>query len=249
MVSRLRLASGLVLFAYVATHLANHALGLVSLQVLETARGWFVAMWRSPPATAALYGALGLHLGLALWAVYRRRRLLAVDWRALQLLLGLLVPPFLVLHVLGTRFAHQFLGVNDSYTYILLIYFKFSPLDGVKQAIVLVAAWFHGCMGLHYQLRAASWYARARAGSPGGGGAGADPVAPRCGRGGPRGIAPGGGRGMAEDGAGRHPLRRPGGRGAHLSARSRNPARPRRVAGPRPIGPAGARLARISQTP
>ena len=161
MVSRLRLASGLVLFAYVATHLANHALGLVSLQVLETARGWFVAMWRSPPATAALYGALGLHLGLALWAVYRRRRLLAVDWRALQLLLGLLVPPFLVLHVLGTRFAHQFLGVNDSYTYILLIYFKFSPLDGVKQAIVLVAAWFHGYMGLHYQLRAASWYARA----------------------------------------------------------------------------------------
>lgn len=38
MVRRIRLWSGLVLFAYVGTHLANHALGLVSLAAMEGGR-------------------------------------------------------------------------------------------------------------------------------------------------------------------------------------------------------------------
>ena len=35
MVRRLRLVSGLVLFAYLLTHALNHTLGLVSLEALE----------------------------------------------------------------------------------------------------------------------------------------------------------------------------------------------------------------------
>jgi adenylate cyclase len=46
---RVRLASGLVLFAYVTTHLANHALGLVSLDAMEAGRVYFLALWRAPP--------------------------------------------------------------------------------------------------------------------------------------------------------------------------------------------------------
>ena len=42
MSGRLRLWSGYVLFIYVVTHLLNHALGLISLRVLEEGRGWFV---------------------------------------------------------------------------------------------------------------------------------------------------------------------------------------------------------------
>src|SRR5215510_8718225 len=34
--------SGLVLFTYVATHLANHVLGLISLEAMETGRAWFL---------------------------------------------------------------------------------------------------------------------------------------------------------------------------------------------------------------
>ena len=37
-VRRLRLWSGLVLFVYVATHLANHSLGLISLEAMEGGR-------------------------------------------------------------------------------------------------------------------------------------------------------------------------------------------------------------------
>jgi hypothetical protein len=44
-VHRLRLATGLVLFAYLVTHFLNHALGLVSLAVMEAGRLWFARLW------------------------------------------------------------------------------------------------------------------------------------------------------------------------------------------------------------
>ena len=58
LIRRLRLASGLVLLAYLATHFANHALGLISLDQMEEGREWFLLLWRNPRGTAALYGAL-----------------------------------------------------------------------------------------------------------------------------------------------------------------------------------------------
>jgi adenylate cyclase len=160
MVRRLRLASGLVLFAFVLTHFLNHALGLVSLEVLEAGRAWFLAFWRAPPATLLLYGAALLHLGLAFWALYRRRRLAMPAWEATQLLTGLAIPPLLILHILGTRFATETLGVEDSYTYILLIFGKFKPLAPFRQLAVMALAWIHGCIGLHYWLRLRPWYPR-----------------------------------------------------------------------------------------
>ena len=62
------LYSGLVLFSYVATHLANHALGLISLAAMDVGRDWFLAVWRHPLGTAVLYGALLVHIILALAA-------------------------------------------------------------------------------------------------------------------------------------------------------------------------------------
>ncbi|MFQ5466626.1 MAG: adenylate/guanylate cyclase domain-containing protein, partial [Kiloniellaceae bacterium] len=77
------------------------------------------------------------------------------------IVLGLAIPPLLILHILGTRVAHEVLGVNDNYTYVLLVYFVFSPLLGLKQAAVLVVAWVHGCIGLHFWLRLRPWYRQA----------------------------------------------------------------------------------------
>ena len=75
MVGRVRLWSGLVLFAYLATHLANHALGLVSIEAMEYGRRIFLAVWRHPLGTLALYGALLAHVTVALRSLYRRRTL------------------------------------------------------------------------------------------------------------------------------------------------------------------------------
>jgi len=71
----LRLASGLVLFAYVASHLANHALGLFSLAAAERGLALAVTVWHSLPGTVLLYGAAGAHVTLAFAALYRRRTL------------------------------------------------------------------------------------------------------------------------------------------------------------------------------
>ena len=70
-----RLVTGLVLFAYVASHLSNHALGLLGLDAMEAGRQLFLALWRNPICMTALYGSLTIHLALALWALYQRRHL------------------------------------------------------------------------------------------------------------------------------------------------------------------------------
>jgi hypothetical protein len=53
----LRLVSGLVMLVYVASHLANHALGLVSLGVAEAALAGAARFWRNPIMTVLLYQA------------------------------------------------------------------------------------------------------------------------------------------------------------------------------------------------
>jgi len=158
---RARLISGLVLFVYVTTHFLNHALGLISHQVLADGRTVFVAVWRNPVGTLLLYGAIAVHLTMAIWSFYQRRSLRGLsrtDWA--QILLGLAVPPLILLHVLGTRGAHQFFGSEDNYDYVLLIIWVFLPLEGLLQMTALLAAWLHGCIGLRGWLRLYPWYPR-----------------------------------------------------------------------------------------
>jgi adenylate cyclase len=57
-IARARLTSGVVLLVYVATHLLNHALGLISLGAMEWGRNYFLAVWHKPGEALVLYGAL-----------------------------------------------------------------------------------------------------------------------------------------------------------------------------------------------
>lgn len=161
LVNRFRLATGLVLFTYATTHLLNHSLGLISLEAMEGGREWFAAAWFNPVGLTLLYGSLTIHLALAFWSIYRRRSLRMPLWEAAQLLLGLLIPPLLAIHVIGSRGAYQLFGTDHNYIYELLILWVFSPWDGVQLATVLVILWTHGCIGLHFWLRLKSWYPRA----------------------------------------------------------------------------------------
>ena len=112
----LRLASGLILLTFVVTHLANHALGLVSLATMEFDRLAFPAVWRHPLVTGLMIGAVLVHLALALHAIYARRRLRMPPAEAAQLLLGLAIPPLLLIHILGMRGLHQIYGLDDTYS-------------------------------------------------------------------------------------------------------------------------------------
>ncbi len=159
--TRIRLASGLVLLLFLLTHFLNHALGLISLEAMEHGRRPFLGLWRNPLGTIVLYAALFAHLGLAFWSIYRRRSLRMPAWEATQLVVGLLVPPLLAIHIIGTRLANAIYGTDDTYTYELLVIWVFDPMSGVKQAAVLLVAWLHGCIGLHFWLRLRPWYPRA----------------------------------------------------------------------------------------
>jgi adenylate cyclase len=153
MINRIRLISGLVLFAFVFSHFANHALGLISLEVMEAGRRIFVILWRGLPGTALLYGALAVHFALGLYALYRRRDLRMPVMEAGQLVLGLAAVPLLAEHVLGTRLLHEVANVNDSYAYVVLVLWKLAPGKGVLQAVALLVVWSHAVIGLGYWLR------------------------------------------------------------------------------------------------
>ena len=159
-VRRTRLITGLILLTYLTTHLLNHSLGLISLDAMEAGRAWFLALWRNPIGTTALYGSLLTHFGLALWAIYQRHHLRMPLWEALQLTLGLCIPPLLAVHFVGTRLTYEWYGVEDSYAKIVLTLWKLSPIHGIRQALLIVIAWIHGCIGFHFWLRLRPLYPR-----------------------------------------------------------------------------------------
>ena len=162
--NRARLASGLVLFAFVATHLLNHALGLIGLHAMEAGRAVFLAVWRNWVGTTLLYGAVAVHLVLVLLSLYRRRTWRAISFAEIaQIVFGLCIPPLVVEHVLANRGANLAFGLNDNYAYVLLSLWLFEPWLGLQQAIVVLVAWLHGCIGVHMWLRLKPWYPRAAA--------------------------------------------------------------------------------------
>lgn len=163
MIRRLRLASGLVMLCYVTMHLLNHAAGLVSLGAMERTLLWVMAVWAQWPMQGLLYGSFGVHYALALWALWERRslRLRIAEWT--QLALGFLIPILLVSHVVNLRLATDWFGTDvNNYVYILWLYAVRSPTHGLLQVTVLVVAWVHAMVGLHFWLNVRPWYARMR---------------------------------------------------------------------------------------
>lgn len=154
---RLRLASGLVLFAFAATHFLNHALGLVGLEAMHQAQALRTAVTRSLPGTVILLLALVTHVTLAFVRLARRTTWQIPWWEALQIGFGLAIPFLLLPHIVNTRLAHTFLGVEDSYLYELT---RLWPGSAIQQSLLLVLVWAHGCIGLHYWLRLSGPYRR-----------------------------------------------------------------------------------------
>ncbi len=160
MVRSLRLVTGLILFSYITLHFANHMAGLWSLSAMDATRNVLHAPWYTPVGTSILYGSLLIHACLAFYAIYERRKLTVSFNEGLQLILGLSVPLMLVGHVLGTRGAYQLFGANVDYTYVLAALWHVDPWNGVRQVVVFLAAWTHGCLGIYHWLHLKPWYRR-----------------------------------------------------------------------------------------
>jgi adenylate cyclase len=161
MIRRLRLLSGLVMLAYVTMHLLNHAVGLVSLKAMEDVLWYVFRIWSNRPAQTLLYGSFLVHYGLSLWAVWQRRTLQLRISEFSQIVLGFAIPILLARHVVATRIADDFFHTDTGYyVYLLWVYFVRSPEHGYLQMVVLVVAWAHAVIGLHFWLRVRPWYSR-----------------------------------------------------------------------------------------
>ena len=159
MVRRLRLISGLILFVYVVTHFVNHGLGIISIAAMEAMLSVVYPVWSYPPITFMLYGALVVHMTLALYALWQRRSLKLSLHETVQYALGFSVPLLLAEHVTSTRIDAAFYGGDfGHYTYLLSALWYGDPEKGVLQMALLLAAWAHACIGLRFWLRVQPWY-------------------------------------------------------------------------------------------
>ena len=149
---RLRLLTGLILAVYVTAHFLNHALGLWSVEAMEAYRRANALVWQSPVGTVALYGSFLVHAFLALYALYRRTTLRMPWWEALQLVLGLLIPPLIAIHVIGTRLSQTLLDFDVDYPWVLYVHWS-GTRHLVQQPILVLVVWLHMVIGLHYWLR------------------------------------------------------------------------------------------------
>ncbi|MBY5333676.1 adenylate/guanylate cyclase domain-containing protein [Rhizobium leguminosarum] len=157
-IRRARLGSGLVIFIFVLLHLSNHAIGLISVTAADKAAHLFLAIWRNPLGTAIFYSSVLTHIALVLRAIYMRRSLVMPKGEMAQIVLGLMIPPLLMDHVIGTRIAHEFYGYIDDYETVVSTLWIRNPTNGVRQVFGVVAVWIHGCIGIHFWLRYRSWY-------------------------------------------------------------------------------------------
>ncbi|MBN9083250.1 MAG: hypothetical protein BGP04_03505 [Rhizobiales bacterium 62-17] len=148
---RWRLASGLVLFAYISGHLINHTLGLLSLERAEAMLRMSMAIWQSRPGTILLYGSALLHFSLALRSIYIRH-----DWRfpfveIVRFWAGFSLPLLLIGHIAVTRLTMALYDVKPDYAGIVS-----SIVAGGSQEwqiALLAPGWLHGCLGLWISLR------------------------------------------------------------------------------------------------
>jgi adenylate cyclase len=144
----LRLISGIVMLLYLASHLANHALGLISVDIAEGMLAGVVRFWRNPVVTIVLYGAAGVHVALAIVSVYERRTFRLPAAELLRIALGFWLPVMLIGHAITTRLEYELIGAPSTYARVVS---ELWARDGEWQHMGLLApGWLHGCLGLNF---------------------------------------------------------------------------------------------------
>ena len=140
-VRQIRLACGLVLFAYLVSHFLNHALGNISMDALAAGVWYHTAFWQFLPVAIVFYTAALVHAGLGIWALYERRQFRWKTIEPLQLVLGLSIPALIISHLAGVRLGHTLFGYEKLYPQVLYAYWIVRPYKMWLMFGVLTIAW------------------------------------------------------------------------------------------------------------
>ena len=148
---RWRILTGLVMWIYMAAHMLNHSLGLISLRVAEAGIKLAILLIHSWPVSLLLYGAFGLHLCLAIIGIARRPSLRMPWLEYLRIALGLGFPLMLIGHVFATRLSHEWFNLAPEYGRVVASLIA-SGNEG-RQLALLAPGWAHGCLGLYLSIQ------------------------------------------------------------------------------------------------
>ncbi|PPD15037.1 MAG: hypothetical protein CTY25_08045 [Methylobacterium sp.] len=156
----LRLWSGTFIFVFLFMHLANHALGVFGLAVLDVVQTWRWALWNNAVGLSLLYGAFAVHVLLGLWRIAGRKTFRIPLDEALQIASGLIIPFFLLPHIIGTRVAMTWEGQGHGFYGPVLA--ALWSKKALWQSFLVTLAWFHGVLGLYITFRHRPWFPRFR---------------------------------------------------------------------------------------
>ena len=152
-VRQVRIACGLVMFAYIFSHFFNHAIGNISFEAMETWLVFHMWWWRSLPGAVILYSAAIVHSLLGLWALYQRHHFRFAAIEIAQLVLGLSIPLLLISHLAGVRLNGTLFDRETYYGQAIYTYWVVRPYMEWVQFVLLLVVWTHACIGLYFWLR------------------------------------------------------------------------------------------------
>ena len=148
----LRIVTGLVLLAFVSTHLLNASFGLISVEAMDSTRPYLTGVWDIPPLGAILGLSLVAHFVLGLWSIFERPTLKTNAQDIVQVVTAVVVIPLMATHVIGIMMVNQ-AGIDIDYAMTIRIMWIENPSIGLLQIIVVTVVWLHGCAGLLIWLR------------------------------------------------------------------------------------------------
>jgi adenylate cyclase len=158
MIRFLNIVSGLTIFAFVTTHLISLSLGIISLELLENTRPYFFEFWRFLPIEILLIAAFLCHASLAMLSLYNRNTLRLSSTDLIQLISSLLILPLLIPHVVAIKVALVQFSIEANYRDMLAVMWINMPYEGLRQVLLVMTVWIHGCLGLFTWLRLKSWW-------------------------------------------------------------------------------------------
>ena len=155
-IRQLRIYTGSLLFFYALTHLLNHSVNVISIEVADFVReNYFHLIWKNPVAYFLLYASLAIHIVLGFYSILTKKSFKITGREWIQILFPVLALLVLLQHIGGGFLLTRFeVDIKYSLLYALL---SSDPNELVAGAVLfslmVIFIWVHGVIGIHGLLK------------------------------------------------------------------------------------------------
>jgi len=154
---KLRIFSGVILFAYVLMHLLNHSVNVISIEAADFIReNYFRVVWQNPIGLTFLYGSLIVHMILGFYSILIKKsfKLKGIEW--IQILFPVLALLLLLQHIAASFIITKIFGGEETYK-MLFSAMHTEPdeliVGGVLFSLMTIFIWVHGAIGINAFLK------------------------------------------------------------------------------------------------